>query len=60
MLMMLKHSDIRDFAQLPKYNFQEKETLLYIIDLTMSSHLYTTVRLMDAVFKYNIIKSYTV
>jgi hypothetical protein len=56
---MLKHPGMRDFAHLPKYNFQEKETLLYnIIDLTLPAHLYTTVRLMDAIFKYNIIKSY--
>jgi hypothetical protein len=53
---MLKHPDTRDFAQLPKYNFQEKGTLLYLIDLALPAHLYTTVRLIDAVFKYNIIK----
>lgn len=56
MLSMLKQT----FAQLPQYNVQEKETLLYIIDLTLLAHLYITVRLMDTIFKYNIIKSYTV
>lgn len=39
---------------------RKKETLLYIIDLTLPAHLYTTVRLMDTIFKYNIIKIYTV
>jgi hypothetical protein len=43
------------YAQVPKYNFQIKGTLLYLTDLRLSAHFYTSVRLRDATFKYIII-----